>query len=246
MHAYMSVFMHAFMHTYIIYFGVQIFHQTAQIFWSYELTTHRNTHSLVQRCRRRHPHGSKYARLSANKSETVDEVDAGKRSVQVGNKSRESVQTSERRPRTGGQSTHNRMSELFSFGTTTIGLTNEVRPSARSMIASASSTAIFSSTLDLRLNWILLASWMGGLTLCFACKVIFRSLSFPSPEYRLLYFSLRSNFCDSDPATSLGGPTLRNSNFSEDSPRSSETPFSPSVTTNSVVTFFCHSFPLTR
>ena len=56
MHAYMSVWMHAFMHTYIIYFGVEIFHQTAQIFLSYELTTHRNTHSLVQRRRRRHTH----------------------------------------------------------------------------------------------------------------------------------------------------------------------------------------------
>ena len=33
MHVYTSECMHAFILTYIIYFDVQIFHQTAQIFW---------------------------------------------------------------------------------------------------------------------------------------------------------------------------------------------------------------------
>ena len=70
-------------------------------------------------------------------------------------------------------------------------------------------SASSSSTLDLRLNRILLAARMTGLTLCFTCKV-----SFPSPEYKLLYFSLHSGFSDSDPTT-LGSPTLRTPNVSE-------------------------------
>ena len=53
MHVYMSVCMHAFIPTYIIYFGVQIFNQIAELVWLYGLASHRNTHSLVQHCRRR-------------------------------------------------------------------------------------------------------------------------------------------------------------------------------------------------
>ena len=56
--------------------------------------------------------------------------------VEIGNLSRSIASFAWR------MSTYNRMSELFDFATTTIGLTNEVGPSARSMISSSLSSAI--------------------------------------------------------------------------------------------------------